>query len=78
MDFDHNDLTTWSTQLLREEFWRNVSIIRRSREQPKDNTDADCSYGEARERLTTVAEILGSRYDEDCLEMDGKPWHYYL
>ena len=68
----------FSTQRLREEFWHQASVIRNSREAPPEDTRADSRYGEARERLTVVSELLGERYYDDCFEMNGKPWHYYL
>lgn len=67
-----------STQLLREEFWRQELRIRNSREKPKEDQSADSEYGDARLKLTSVAEELGKRYDDDVLYMDDKPWHCYL
>jgi len=70
------DLTQMSETRLRELFWSYVSDIQRSRESSLDDTEADKLYGSARKSLTQIAELLGD--EDDVLEMDGKPWHYYL
>jgi len=62
--------------LLKEQFWHYESQIRRSREMPKDDPEADKLYGKARRAMVEIAEQLGD--DDDVLEMDGKPWHVYL
>lgn len=70
------DLKTCSTQRLRELFWTYEADIRKSRESPEGDVEADKLYGQARRHLTEVAEHLGD--DDEVLEMDGKPWHHYL
>lgn len=68
----------WSIQQLREEFWRHEARIRRSREQPKDDSKANSEYGNARRELTDVAAELGKKYDDEVLYMDDRVWHSYL
>ena len=72
------DYSDWTTQRLREEFWKWQDKIEKSRELPVGDTQADLDYAEAREELFAVAGVLMERYDDRDFEMDGKPWTTYI